>query len=303
MKKATTTANKANLGNLAKSPVTANRALTHGGKFHADDVFSAALLRIVHPGIEIIRSFEVPENFDGIVFDIGGGRFDHHQENAEVRENGVPYAAFGLLWREFGERVICGNCSSIQTAREAQRFDDSFVQPLDEDDNTGSGNQLAGVIDSFNPSWDADTSPDRCFFEAAALAESILRRKIEGVMSAQRAAALVEKALAESTENIVILPRYAPWKMVLAKTQTDFVVYPSQRGGYSAQVVSPDKEDEIKHYFPKEWAGKTEQELRRISGIKTLTFCHKGRYLISADTLDDTLEACRKARAYDLQRV
>ena len=27
-------------------------ALTHGGKFHADDVFSAALLRILQPGIQ-----------------------------------------------------------------------------------------------------------------------------------------------------------------------------------------------------------------------------------------------------------
>ena len=39
-------------------------ALTHGGKFHADDVFSAALLRIINPNIRIIRAFEVPENFD-----------------------------------------------------------------------------------------------------------------------------------------------------------------------------------------------------------------------------------------------
>lgn len=285
-----------------KMVTTVKRALTHGGKFHADDVFSAALLKIVNPNIEIIRAFEIPEAFEGIVFDIGGGKFDHHQENSEVRENGIPYASFGLLWREFGESIICGNCSPKQTAREAQHFDESFVQLLDEDDNTGSGNQLAGVIDSFNPSWDSKDSSDKCFFEAVALAETILRRKIEGVMSVQRAAALVERALAEAKDNIVVLPQYAPWKMVLSKTQTDFVVYPSQRGGYSAQVIPPDEEDEEKHYFPKEWAGKTEDELRRITGIKTLTFCHKGRFLISADTLDDIIEACKMARNLDKQR-
>ena len=49
------------------------KAFTHGGKFHADDVFSAALLRILRPDIRIQRGFEVPENFDGLVFDIGDG--------------------------------------------------------------------------------------------------------------------------------------------------------------------------------------------------------------------------------------
>lgn len=77
-------------------------ALTHGGRFHADDVFSAALLKLLNPSVQIIRVFDVPENFDGLVFDIGWGRFDHHQKNAPVRPNGVPYAAFGLLWKEFG---------------------------------------------------------------------------------------------------------------------------------------------------------------------------------------------------------
>ena len=43
-------------------------AFTHGGKFHADDVFSAALLTLLFPNIQIERGFTVPENFDGIVF-------------------------------------------------------------------------------------------------------------------------------------------------------------------------------------------------------------------------------------------
>ena len=69
--------------------------LTHGGKFHADDVFSGAFLTILKPGIQIERAFQVPEGYAGLVFDLGWGRFDHHQQGAPVRENGVPYAAFG----------------------------------------------------------------------------------------------------------------------------------------------------------------------------------------------------------------
>ena len=83
-----------------------NSAVTHGGRFHADDVFSSALLRLLNPKIKIRRVMRLPENFDGLAFDIGGGDFDHHQNGAPVRENGVPYAAFGLLWRAFGDRLI-----------------------------------------------------------------------------------------------------------------------------------------------------------------------------------------------------
>ena len=54
------------------------RAFTHGGKFHANDVFSTALLKILRPDIKVTRGFVVPDNFDGIVYDVGGGMFDHH---------------------------------------------------------------------------------------------------------------------------------------------------------------------------------------------------------------------------------
>lgn len=273
-----------------------NTALTHGGKFHADDVFSAALLKIINPQIQITRAFEVPENFDGIVFDIGRGKFDHHQENAEVRENGVPYAAFGLLWREFGEAVLKEGCDGKEAAKEAARLDEHFIQSLDADDNTGCGNPLAGAVGAFNPSWDSNRSPDECFAEAVEFAQGILKRRFEGIFSVQRAKALVEAALAEAKDKIVILPRFAPWKMVLIPSDAQFVVYPSQRGGYNAQVISADFDtDEVKCNFPEEWAGKEEEELQKISGIKTLNFCHKGRFLISTTTLEDAVQACKFA--------
>ena len=61
---------------------------THAGKFHADDVFATALLQILRPDIKITRGFTVPDDFDGIVYDIGFGMFDHHQEPREYRANG-----------------------------------------------------------------------------------------------------------------------------------------------------------------------------------------------------------------------
>lgn len=264
-------------------------AMTHGGKFHADDVFSSALLRILNPKIQFTRVFSVPKEYDGLVFDIGLGEFDHHQHDAKVRPNGVAYAAFGLLWQKFGEQLV--------GAEEAQRMDEYFVQPLDKDDNTGCGNAIADVIGSFNPGWDSDENPDVCFEEAVSFAETLLRKKLESIWGIQRARKLVKAAYADSKDGIVVLKRFAPWKHVLVGSDADFVVYPSQRGGYSAQGIPKDKEDpELKYAFPAEWAGKTEEELNAISGIKTLRFCHNNRFLISTGTLEDAIRACKLTR-------
>jgi len=89
-----------------------DKALTHGGRFHADDVFSAALLTYLNPDIVIERGTVVPDDYSGIVFDIGLGEYDHHQKDRKTRENGVPYAAFGLLWKEFGSEIL-GDVSVI----------------------------------------------------------------------------------------------------------------------------------------------------------------------------------------------
>ncbi len=274
-------------------------AMTHGGKFHADDVFSAALLGILHPGIEIIRTFQIPENFDGIVFDMGFGAFDHHQENADVRENGVPYAAFGLLWREFGQAVLIQmGCAAALAEDEALRFDASFVQPLDEEDNTGCKNDLASAIATFNASWDTQDSADECFEEAVIFATKILEKRFDRILSTQRAKTMVEEALAHMEDSIVVLPMYAPWKKVLVPSTAKFVVYSSQRGGFSAQVIPIDLDsNEAKCSFPQEWAGKTEAELPHLSGIDTLRFCHKGRFLITAGCLEDAIQACKLAQA------
>lgn len=270
--------------------------LTHGGKFHADDVFGTALLKIIKPDVKVQRVFEVPEGFTGLAFDIGRGRFDHHQENSEVRPNGVPYAAFGLLWREVGQEVLQAGCKPEEAEKEAVRFDEHFIQPLDEDDNTGCGNQLAGVIAAFNPAWDSDRTPDECFAEAVDFAGIVLRKKFEGIFSVQRARTLVEEALSKTEDKIVVLPRFAPWKAVLVPSDAVFVVYPSQRGGFNAQVIPADFDsDEVKCNFPKEWAGKENEELQRISGIPTLHFCHKGRFLVSAVTQEDAVQACKSA--------
>lgn len=264
------------------------KAFTHAGTFHADDVFAAALLRLCRPDIQIERGYSVPPDFDGLVFDIGFGRFDHHQKNAPVRPNGTPYAAFGLLWRALGPGLI--------GEADAQRFDESFVQPLDLDDNTGCGNQLAVVIAAYNPHWDGGEDASACFERAVALAADMLARKLETIRSVQRAAAEVTEALGRMQRRIVRLARFAPWKQQLIPSRARFVVYPSPRGGWAAQTVPASFGSPApKTPFPRHWAGASEADLPALSGIATLRFCHTGRFIITAGTQEDAVAACLAA--------
>lgn len=260
-----------------------DHGFTHGAKFHADDVFSTALLRLLNPAIEVTRGFDVPEDFDGIVYDIGRGKYDHHQQDKEIRENGVPYAAFGLLWREFGTCFL--------TEQEAADFDEKFIQPLDESDNTGSENILSELMEKFNPGWDSDASYDDRFWEAEAFAEKILIRYIESIQGLRRASDVVKKAMEESDGEILILPCYVPWKRDVIGSSYQFTVYPSNRGGYSVQGVPKSKEDRsLVCDFPKEWWGCDPSELPGVSGVATARFCHATGFMGAADTKEDAIK-------------
>ena len=219
------------------------KGFTHGGKFHADDVFSTALLQIVRPDIQVTRGFVVPDDFDGIVYDVGGGMFDHHQEPRETRPNGVPYAAFGLLWQVLGAQHL--------------------------------------------------PQQDECFWRAVPVAKKILENEIAAANAVNRADDTVRRAYANMKDGIVVLPAYMPWKNGLYKTDALFVVYPSQRGGYSAQCVTDHRTKRSKQPFPPAWAGKPEAQLRQISGLG-LRFCHPSRFLITADDKETAIEACRR---------
>ena len=87
-----------------KNQTKNSSAFTHSRKFHADDVFSAALLLYLNPEITITRGNQVPENYEGLVFDIGRGQYDHHQKDSRIRDNGVPYAPSAFSGRSLDRK-------------------------------------------------------------------------------------------------------------------------------------------------------------------------------------------------------
>lgn len=266
------------------------RGVTHSGKFHADDVFSTALLKYLNPDIEFFRAGKImgvgyKEEDTKIIYDIGMGRFDHHQENSEVRPNGIPYAAFGLLWREFGHYIA--------SEQLVEKFDREFVSHLDYTDNTGILNPISVYISSFMPSYDDDQSPDNVekhFWKAVDAAKNILRGCFKQLQDEDRAITEVTKALEESDGNIVVLKRFVPFGSVLTPSTAKFVVYPSLRGGYSGKAISSD-DGTLKCSFPEEFLDREWVE----SNTPGITFCHKERFMISGTTVEDVVNACTKA--------
>src|ERR1700761_2514128 len=112
------------------------RIATHDGSFHADEVFAVAALSRLGDPLEVVRTRD-PDALAAadLRVDVGfrddprAGDFDHHQRGFEaVRANGVRYASFGLVWREFGVRVCDGD------AEVAAAIDESLVQTVDAND-------------------------------------------------------------------------------------------------------------------------------------------------------------------------
>lgn len=277
------------------------KAFTHSGKFHADDVFSSALLLYLNPQITITRGNRVPEEYDGIVFDIGRGRYDHHQRDSRVRENGVPYAAFGLLWEELGSGILGETL--------AQRFDEEFVQPLDNNDNTGEKNELASLIGNFNPVWDETEAADGVteeerdrglsvgFLRAVQVAGMVLENKFARYRADARADEKINQVLAmQETQGgdarILVLPEFVPCQKRLKETDIAFVIFPSNRGGY---CIQPQKKPDSMNYkcsFPKQWLGLENEELQKATGLASAGFCHKGGFLMTVGDEADAIRAC-----------
>lgn len=262
-------------------------AMTHNGRFHTDDVFSAALLKILNPKINIERRAAVPQGYTGLVFDLGDGEFDHHGERSRYRENGVQYASFGLLWKHYG--------STLVNEKEARLFDEFFIQPLDQQDNNGGNNMLCRAITQANPKWDEEEDADECFFKAVDMAKFILENEIKSMHSTEHAEKIVIECLRQQTDGIVVLPKGMPWKAVLIPSEALYVVYPSMRGGFNAQAVPKAIDSqECKRPFPAEWRGK-KRDLSDMIGIRDLNFCHPHGYLLGADSKEAAIEACRQS--------
>ncbi|MDQ5883276.1 MAG: hypothetical protein QG654_189 [Patescibacteria group bacterium] len=287
--------------------------VTHNGGFHSDDIFACAVLQIYldqkGESYKIIRTRDLGLISKGdFVFDVGGGynpdknRFDHHQKGgAGLRENGVPYAAFGLVWKTFGVK-ICGDEKS------AQEIDRKFVQPIDANDN--GIDVYKSNIENISPItfqdiagayYPEEGSNENDYFDAfvklSDLAKNILEKSILKIKKQSEVNSYM-KNLYENSEDkrfLVVDRFYGRFAVTVGAfdlSEVLYVVYPSSKGQNDWNVVatrkSPDSM-ESKKPFSENWAGLSGSDLQKTSGVPGAKFCHNGRFLCVAENKQDAI--------------
>ena len=272
-----------------------NTGYTHAGIFHADELFCTALFRILNPEFKVTRGFKPDESNADVIYDIGGGEFDHHGEPEFRDGTGIPYASFGKVWRKYG-------CLFLKAAG-VQRFDRQFVERLDSHDCGASRNQLSEVISSLNPNWDDPTEkPDTQFYIALDFVQGILQRQLVSAQAFEKAESIANDVKAQATV-VGVIEHFAPIIGYLAGNQSNkkFLVYPAIRGGWNAQVipVAPGSRTP-KCPFPKEWWGAPKDNFPDDIDI---TFCHNTGFMIAASTKEGAIHACAIALEKEAERL
>lgn len=290
-----------------KNITAIKNAYTHGSVFHADDVFSTAMLLLINPDIIVNRTNDmgfvksVADNDDCIVYDIGEGEYDHHQKDHALRPiedgyymtkdgriSGIIYCAFGLLWKDYGY-LLCPEKKAWE------KVDKELVINIDKNDNGISANLLTSALSQFNPNWDDDCSDGArysSFMQAVNIAQAILRRYVNRANSEVKA----EEKVKNSTVidgKILVLDEYMPWQDVVVNDMPEilYVVFPSSRGGYNVQTV-PDAPGSFtgRKLFPAKWLGNPDSSLG-------MTFCHPGNFLLATETKDQAINCAQIAAA------
>lgn len=282
------------------------KIVVHNGVFHADDVACVSIARMLNPAVEWRRTSNVDgldiNSDDGVVVaDVGFGRFDHHGITPKIRRDGGKHCGATLLWERFGAEAVklCNpQLNKAEAESVAKNVLEKVLYTIADGDNGiyTSAFTINCAIAQFNPSWDVDNVDaytEARFFAAVTLMDTILANTIESCAAEMRAKSSVMDALAHMDNGVVVLERFTPWKKVLcANKEALVVVFPSNRGGYSIQMVPVACTGyETRIHTPEEWHGKQGKEAERI--MSGMTFCHRNGFIASFHTKENALAAAQ----------
>jgi len=285
--------------NTAKTKII----VTHAGTFHADDVFSAALYNLKQglleetPHVNVIRvnnANEIPKNND-LVFDIGGGKFDHHQGDDEYHHDWhgqeIPYASFGLLWDKFGHEIIRNYTENNSKINDNDRekifakFRDSLVIPIDANDNGIFDNNFN--ISDFISDLNDDSSSTNAFKVAQGIAFTVIIRRLTKLINKQMLSNFLVNYADFITPEVAVLPKHGPWgDLAKAHPELKLVIYESNRGGYNINTVSDRLDDGS--FIDRI---KIPQSAINLPGA---TFVHKAGFIMTLDTLKNATNAAKE---------
>lgn len=301
------------------------RLVTHNGSFHADDLFACATLALYMDKkgyqYEIVRTrdMEVIKNAD-YVFDVGGvydpkqDRYDHHQIDGPLpRENGIPYAAFGLVWKHFGLELSENNKEVWEV------IEREIVCPIDANDNGLDIVSLkfknikpymgSRVFTIFEPTWkEAENHIDQIFKEQVEKIKIVLKREIKVAYDDVLGLEILKDAYKKSEDKRIIileqsLPRYLYQQFLSSQKEPLFLVMPSEHSNtYKIEVVSLSPESmKSRLPFPLSWRGVLNKNFKlenHPSGIHGVLFVHNTGFLANVENKENAILFAEKALNY-----
>jgi uncharacterized UPF0160 family protein len=289
---------------------------THNGRFHADDVFSVALLKVLYPKASVVRTrdLDVLATCD-LVLDVGGEydvaslRFDHHQVGgAGSRQNGINYSAFGLIWKEFGLDFCKGNEAVWQ------RLDKGFVASFDAYDNGQKTYEivvedarvveLQDLIDNYlNPNLaesaelaDYDRQFDTAVGIATMILDRVVLRKLAEVDSENYFYSEWQKS---SDKRYVFLPKFATsGERAEEMPELLYTVFHAPNGTWNIKAMAKEKGSyDSKRPLPESWAGLRDKEFADHTGVSDAAFCHNARHMCGAYSQEGAMKLLELALA------
>lgn len=282
--------------------------VAHNGSFHADDIFACATL-ILHlesqgESYQVVRSRDekVIASADYVV-DVGGiynkdiNRFDHHQPGgAGKRDNGIPYASFGLVWEKFGMSLSKNNEIVMQD------IDRRIAQPIDAIDNGISISMpselglcdygIYGIIGAYQNTWKEsgmDVMQLNNFLYLVNFFKPLLAREIDRSLHRLEMIDKIQE-IYDTAENksILEIPYHVSVSaLVQVLNKHKEVLYIVCRSNNNWKALAMRKEAcsfENRKSLPLEWAGKRGKELAEITGVSDALFCHNAVWMAVAES-------------------
>ena len=258
-------------------------------RFHADEVSSTALLRILFDKLSVktklVQTFEPAK--DGytdqtpncIVYDIGLGMYDHHQPDGQnqhcLREDpdGVTrkFSSIGLIWKEIAKELV--------PEEYIENIYNSLIRYIDDNDNGFESNPLSYCIMNMNVPSNRGHDNSSAFECAVALMQLFFKNIFDTVWAKKEEedeiTSIINAAKVTNNGKYVVSDHYlAGMVSACARKEIPFYIYPNARdNGYCFRTITPVGGEMNDHIVD------IPQDVRNWEGV---TFLHPSAFLGSA---------------------
>ena len=309
---------------------------THSGTFHADEVLACAMLRILSPESQIVRTRDesLLKNCD-IVVDVGGvyshtaKRYDHHQRGFEEcfsKSFSTKLSSAGLVYKHYGKQVISSILKMEDTEKVDTIFDRIYKQFIEAFDGIDNGidrypkdvkskyndyTNISSLIGGMNGTWvEPEDQQDVRFKEALEFMTKIFKRTIVVCgTSWLPARELVLNGLLTMKNQTIVFDEYVPWKSHFYELEEEllkskklkkkalFVVYPTGDTWRVTCVSVSETSFENRLSLPEQWRGLRDSELDKVTKLSGCTFVHASGFTGGNKSKDNLMKMVEMALA------